>query len=320
MTDRAENWQNSIEGTWHGLPSVFDRDGNHVGYIKVDRSSQARENGVTYYMDTTADIRGPLRARFEAARFAFGVEDVGGDRCYMGPDFVGAGHPYGAVVDAHYYSPGWMTDLRTMVHILPDGVTQAYSSLLYEGPTLLAVFNGMYRMSTDYDSNPVTARAIDSFVAQERSAGPTTHVLPFKHAGCWTGELAVFDPKGESAGTAQVTVDYRPTSLLRADVQLHVVGDIEVHARYTRSRHGNRHSFEGPELYGNAISYGRALYTSQHLYGRPLKIRGREFLLDDGHNMSAVWQVYGSDHMLLTLYGVLSWQPGEQVMSEARPR
>ncbi len=320
MSDRASKWQNSIEGTWHGIPSVFDRDGNHVGHIKVDRSSVDSENGVTYFMDTSVDIAGPLRARFEADRFAFGVEDVGGDRCYMGPDFVGAGHPYGALVDAHYYSPGWMTDLRTMVHILPDGKTQAYSSLLYEGPTIVAVFNGLYRMSTDYETNPQTRETIDAFTAGERTNGSKSHVLPFKHAGSWTGNMAVYDPKGASAGAAEVRVDYRPTSLLRADVQLHVVGDIELHASYTRSRNGNRHCFEGPELYGNAISYGRALYTTQHLYGRPLKIRGREFLIDDQHNMSVAWQVFGSDRMLLTLYGVLSWQPGEEVLSAAKPR
>ena len=32
-----------------------------------------------------------------------------------------AGQPYGALVDAHYYSPAWQADLRTMVHILDDG-------------------------------------------------------------------------------------------------------------------------------------------------------------------------------------------------------
>ena len=34
------------------------------------------------------------------------------------------GYPYGMLVDAHYYSPGWTSDLRTLVHILPDGKTR----------------------------------------------------------------------------------------------------------------------------------------------------------------------------------------------------
>lgn len=314
-SERASNWQKSIQGTWHGIPSVFDADGNHVGHIKVDRSSVDREGKTTYFMDTAVDVQGPLRARFAAERFAFGVGDVGGDRVYLGPDFVGAGHPYGALVDAHYYSPGWMTDLRTMVHILPDGQTQAYSSLLYEGPTIVAVFNGLYRLSNDYQLNPDTTRAIDAFTESERHAGATPHVLPFKHAGRWTGQLAVHDPSGTEVGQAAVDLGYRPQSLLRAEVELRVTGDIELSARYTRARHGNRHTFEGPELYGNAISYGRALYTSQHLYGRALKIRGREFLLDDAYRMSVAWQIFGSDRMLHTVYGCLSWQPGDEVLS-----
>lgn len=311
---RAKTWQKNIEGTWYGIPSVFDADGNHVGHIKVDRSSVDEDGRTTYYMDTHMDVRGPLRARFEAHKFAFGVQGTE-DRIYLGPDFVGAGHPYGSLVDAHYYSPGWMADLRTMVHILPDGETQAYSSLLYEGPTILAVFNGLYRMAQDYDVNPDTSRDIDRFLDGERAAGNTPHVLPFKHAGRWTGELAVHDPTGAAAGRARVEIDYRPQNLLRAAVELRVTGDVELQASYVRSRHGNRHTFEGPELFGNAIGYGRALYTSQHLYGRSLKIRGREFLLDADYNMSAAWQVFGSDRMLHTLYGRLAWQPTEEVLT-----
>ena len=315
QSERATRWQKNIQGTWYGMPSVFDAEGNHVGYIKVDRSSVDRDGKTTYFMDTRIDVRGPLRARFEADKFAFGVGDVGGDRVYLGPDFVGAGHPYGSLVDAHYYSPGWMTDLRTMVHVLPDGQTQAYSSLLYEGPTIVAVFNGLYRMSNDYDVNPDSAKAIDLFTVSERDAGPRPHVLPFKHAGRWSGELAVHDPSGADVGRATATIDYRPLSLLRAEVDLRVTGAIELAARFTRSRHGNRHTFEGPELYGNAIGYGRALYTTQHFYGRALKLRGRDFLLDDDYGLSVAWQIYGSDRMLHTVYGCLSWTPTEEVLA-----
>jgi hypothetical protein len=314
-SERAANWQKNIQGSWHGMPSVFDADGNHMGWIKVSRSSVERGGVTTYYMDTEVDVGGSLRARFEASEFAFGVGDVDGDRVYLGPDFVGAGHPYGSLVDAHYYSPGWMTDLRTMVHVLADGRTQVYSSLLYEGPTIVAVFNGLYRMANDYGINPDTTGAIDRFVTSERAAGRRPHVLPFKHAGRWTGELAVHDPSGAARGAAAVSIGYRPTSLLRAEVELEVTGDVELSARFTRARNGNRHTFEGPDLYGNGIGYGRALYTSQHLYGRALKIRGRDFLLDDDHGLSACWQLFESDRLVHTLYGCLSWQPAEQVLT-----
>jgi len=57
------------------------------------------------------------------------------------------------LVDAHYYSPGWTSDLRTLVHILPDGKTQVYSSLLYDGPAINAVFNGVYKVKTNNSPN-----------------------------------------------------------------------------------------------------------------------------------------------------------------------
>ncbi|NJN44731.1 MAG: hypothetical protein HC806_08445, partial [Anaerolineae bacterium] len=119
-TEQPSTWQERITGEWHGLPSVFDAQGNHVGYNKVYRSSVFENGMTTYYMDTTMEATGPLRARFESKEFAFGVKDSDQDRIYMGPDFMGAGHPYGSLVDAHYYSPAWTSDLRTMVHILPD--------------------------------------------------------------------------------------------------------------------------------------------------------------------------------------------------------
>ena len=145
MTDNndASTWQQTIEGEWYGVPSVWDVDGNHTGWIKVARSSRHVDGVTTYYMDTKFDNDGPLRARYEFSKFAFELNDDDKNRVYLGPDFIGAGHPYGMLVDAHYYSPAWRADLRTMVHILDDGETQIYSSLLYDGPTISGVFNGV---------------------------------------------------------------------------------------------------------------------------------------------------------------------------------
>ena len=146
-------WQERIEGEWHGCPSVFNAEGHHVGYNKVSRSSVFEAGRTTYFMDTKLDATGPLRSRFEARDFAFGVEDSDQDRIYLGPDFMGSGQPFGSMVSARYYSPAWTSDLETMVHILPDGNTQVYSSLLYDGPTVAAVFNGVYTLSRDWLKN-----------------------------------------------------------------------------------------------------------------------------------------------------------------------
>lgn len=310
----ASNWQKRIEGDWHGMPSVFNAEGHQVGRIKVSRASIFADGRTTYTMDTALDVTGPLRSRFEAKDFAFGVKDGDGDRIYMGPDFFGAGQPWGALVDAHYYSPAWQADLHTMVHVLPDGKTQAYSSLLYEGPTIVAVFNGLYKMATDYGTNPETTRFIDNFVESERNAGSNPHVLSFKHAGRWSGDLTAYGPNQQPAGPAKVTIDYRPASLLRAAVDVRIDGPFEKRFRCERSRQGHRHTFDGPEVFGNAIGYGRALYTSQHLHGEALHIEGREFLLDDNYTMSVVWKVRKSGKLAHVLYGVLKWEQGDEVL------
>jgi hypothetical protein len=314
-TKKASDWQKRIEGDWHGVPSVFDAEGHHTGHIKVSRASLYEGERVTYTMDTLSDVRGPLRSRFEAKDFAFGVRDDGKDRVYMGPDFMGAGRPWGAVVDAHYYSPAWMADLRTMVHVLPDQKTQVYSSLLFEGPTLIAVFNGLYKVGNDYGQNAETTRFIDGFLERERKVGQNQHILPFKRAGRWVGELTTYASTGDLAGTTKVSIDYRPTTLLRSTFDVHLTGAFERRLRYERARVGHRQLFDGPDVYGNAIGYGRALYTAQHFHGHALSIEGREFLVDDDYSMSVVWKVRRSGDLEFVLYGLLTFEPGEIVLA-----
>jgi len=76
---------------------------------------------------------------------------------------------------------------------------------------------------------------------------------------------------------------------------------------FTRHRNGNLHNFEG-DINGNAIGYGRALYTSQHFAGEAYKIKGREFFYDTEHNLSVVWQVFKGDIQEYMVYGVLKWE------------
>lgn len=312
--EKPSKWQEKITGEWHGMPSIFDAEGNHVGYNKVYRESSFEGDRVTYTMDTRLEAIGPLRARFEASAFSFGVQDKGTDRIYMGPDFMGAGHPFGMLVDAHYYSPGWTSDLRTMVHVLADGETQVYSSLLYDGPTINGVFNGVYKVAYDYHTNPDTKAQIDAFTAQEKIDGKKPHVLPMKQAGQWTGEMQVYNEAQELVGTNQVTMRYKPLTLLRAEMEIEVSGVIERSYRFQRVRNGIRHTFEGPDVVGNSIAYGRALYTSQHFYGEALKIRGREFIIDDDFTMSVVWDWLASDKRQYMTFGLLNWEPGDIVL------
>ena len=314
--NNPSTWQEKIEGEWYGCPSVFNPEGHHVGYNKVNRSSVHEEGKTTYFMETKLDATGPLRSRYEARTFAFGVQDSDQDRIYMGPDFMGSGQPFGSLVCAQYYSPAWTSDLETMVHILPDGETQVYSSLLYDGPTIAAVFNGVYKVAFDYEQNQETKERIDGFVAGEKINGKTPHVLPFKNAGHWKGVMNVYSADQQPVGEEHVTIHYRPQTLLRASSVVETEGVLNNRYEFVRQRNGHRHAFEGPDMFGNAIGYGRALYTTQHLYGKATRIRGREFIIDDDFTMSVVWQIFESGRPKYTAFGVLEWTEGEQILRE----
>jgi hypothetical protein len=307
---QPSEWQKRIEGVWYGRPAVFEPDGTLIGYNNVFRSSVFKDGKTTYFMDTQLQGTGALRYRFDAREFAFGLNDTGRDRIYLGPDFIGAGHPTGMLVDAHYYSPQWSADLRTMVH-LPDKETEVYSSLLYDGPTLCGVFNGIYKVAFDYETNEDTKARIDSFIETEIANGGKPHVLPAKTAGVWTGEMEVFGADQQRLGVNRVTLRYQPTALLRAKVTLTIEGVVNKQVTFERFRSNNRHTFDGPDVFGNAIAYGRALYTSKHFYGEALKIKGRDFLIDDQFTISAVWQFFASDQKLYTTYGILRWKADE---------
>ena len=304
----ASDWQQRITGEWYGLPSVFDADGSHTGFNKVSRASVFKDGGVTYSMQCNFMNAGPLRNRFEIRDFEFGVDDQGNDRIYQGPDFYGAGHPYGSLVDSHYYSPGWRADLNTMNQILADGVTQVYSSLLYEGPTLFAVFNGVYLNAHDYDSNPDTRARIDDHLEAERELGSWPYTVPDRVGGQWTGECEVFGADQKRQGTVQVRMRNDPIDLVRAEVTLEMPGTTDRALRFIRTRSGgNRYTYDGPDLWGNAIAYGRALYTSQHYADEAAKITGREFLLDRSHRMAVAYKLYRGDAMTYIIFGPLDW-------------
>ncbi len=311
MSDEASEWQQRITGEWYGLPSVFDADGNHTGFNKVNRSSVFEDGVTTYYMHCNFMNTGPLRNRFEIRDFAFGVDDQHDNRVYLGPDFFGAGHPYGSLVDSHYYSPAWRADLNTVNQILPDGETQVYSSLLYEGPTLFSVFNGVYLNAHDYDTNPETKARIDAFLEEERDMATWPHVLPDRVAGTWNGSCEVFGADQKPKGEVEVTVRHEPIDLVRANQTWTMTGEIDRTFSYVRQRNGNRHTYEGPDLHGNAIAYGRALYTTQHHCSEPFKIKGREFIIDRDYTMAVAWKLSWGDRMTDVVFGPLSWIPDD---------
>lgn len=314
---QPSKFQQAITGEWHGMPSVFDADGNHTGFNKVNRASVFEGDRTTYWMETDFKNSGPLRNRFDTAgaRFEFGVIDSDSNRIYCGPDFVGSGRPYGLLVDSNYYSPGWNTDLRTVNLILPSHGLQVYSSQLFEADTLVAVFNGLYVVTQDHDSNPDTQAFVENFLAQEQQAASKPFILPVKHAGQWRGEFEVYDDKQQLLGTTAVLIDYTPVSLTSADVRVQLSGVIDRSFSYRRSRTNQVHRFEGPDVFGNGRAYGRYLWSTQHFYGEALKIKSRDTLLDDKGTLCAIWNFYAGGKEQYTAFGVLDWHPGEQVLN-----
>lgn len=311
MTEaQPSEWQQKITGEWYGAPSVFDALGTHQGYEKVARASVFEDGKTVYWMKTELEGGGPLRPRFElGAQFEFAVQDSDAHRIYQGPDFYGAGEPFGMLVDAHYYSPAWQADLRTMVHILDDGETQVYSSLLYDGPTICAVFNGVYKVAFDYATNAVTRQRIDDFTALEKSRGPRPHVAPTKSSGRWSGSMKVYDSQQNEIGKNDVVIHHKPIDLLRAEQTVEISGTFDRTYTVVRERQGNRHTFHGPDVWGNSHAYGRANYISQHFTNEWIKCKGREFLLDpETLDMSVAWQFAEGENLKWTTYGLLTWE------------
>ena len=109
-------------------------------------------------------------------------------------------------------------------------------------------------------------------------------------------------------------MEYKPIDLRRAEVVLTMEGVVNDKLSFTRYREGQRHDFCGPDLYGNGYAYGRALYTSQHYQGQAKKLKGRDFIIDDQYTMSCAWQIFESDVMTSTMFGVLKFEPEEEVL------
>lgn len=311
----TSEWQKRIEGEWHGRPGLFDAEGNHVGFERVDRASVVEDGVSRYWMHTSLEGAGPLRNRFElGAHFDFGIVDSDQNRVYCGPDFYGTGQPYGLFVEANYYSPGWQADLRTWNQVLPDGETQVYSSVLHDGWAVCAVFNGIYKRTFDHKTNPETQKFVDEWIALETQRGSRPQVLPTKEKGAWKGELFLNPVDQSDAGKVDVVIEHDPLSLRRARQQITWSGDLERSYGFERLRDGARTQYEGPDVWGNAISYGRALFTTQHIMNADSrgveKIRGREVLIDpDTRELAVVWQLMSGETTTHFVHGLLTWDP-----------
>ncbi|ARN74108.1 hypothetical protein [Oceanicoccus sagamiensis] len=315
MSDQPSNFQKAITGEWHGTPSLFEPDGTHVGWNKISRESSFDNGRTTYWMETGIDAVGELRHRFDLpTKFEFGVIDSDQNRIYTGPDFVGSGRPFGTLVDSYYYSPGWNVNLRTVNQIIPEMGIQAYSSQMFEADTLVCVFNGLYINTPSDDKSPETLQKIADWQTKERAQGGKQFVLPPKHEGTFSGEFEVYNNKQELVGTNKVTVKHRPLNLLHTEQEITIEGVINKTFKALRTRNKNRYQFHGPDVHGNATTYGRYLYATRHFYGEPGHMWSREIMCDDDNTLICAWQFFDSGIPQYMTHGVLRWEEGEQVL------
>ncbi|ROO88537.1 hypothetical protein EDD29_6208 [Actinocorallia herbida] len=307
MSEPSE-WQTRIAGEWHGRPSLFDGQGVWCGYEDIRRSSVFEDGKTMYYMDGGLEGGGKLAGQFRlGAPFAFGVIDSDADRVYTGPDFYGTGQPYGGFVDAHYYGPGWQVDLNTWNHNLPDGETQVYSSVLYQGWTVVGCFNGVYKRpsSPDYD--------IPGHLAAETRNGPVPFILPTKQTGGYTGVCELWGADQKLIGDVTVTLELEPIDLLRTRAHVTWSGAIERSYTVEQRRDGTKMFYEGPDAWGNSQAFGRANFPSVH-FTDVTKIKGREFMIDATPGMSAGetlavnYEVFEGNRLSGVIHGVLTWR------------
>lgn len=311
--EQPSKWQQLISGDWHGMPALFKPEGTQVAFNRVARSSVFENGRTTYYMHTNFDGADVFTSRFQIPEFAFGVIDSDKDRIYTGPDFIGTGRPFGPLVDSEYFSPGWNVQLRTVNHIVPERGLQVYSSQLFEGNCLVAVFNGLYINTRDEE--PATLQRIDDHLAAERVNAKKPFVLPVKHQGRWRGTMEVYSPEQELIGENEVVIEYTPKDLVSAQMDVTVSGVVNRKFSYLRSRNANHHQFHGPDAYGNGMSFGRYMYARNHFFGEAATLDSRETLIDDKFSLCCYWQFKKSQREQFNTFGVLEWEPGENILT-----
>jgi hypothetical protein len=307
-SDLSEKWHKQVEGIWHGCPGVYDHDGQWQGYTQADRSIFIDQDGQHLIrVDTKVNCFGRLRARLETPTHLLRVKHVENKRVYEGPDFYGAGYPYGTLILGNDYCVPWSTDNRVTVQLLPGAQLQAYSNVAYEGNTLVCVISGLYRLSRDHETNADTQQLIARHREDEITRSKDVHILPRKTAGVFRGELETYTPDQKLVGMTTVNWDHMPVTQYRCVQDMKLSGAMTRSVRMERTRHENHHFFEDG-LWGNGIGFGRAMFWRGNFKSETTRLVGRDFQLDDG-SLAVVWELWRADQLEHVLHGVLKFEP-----------
>ena len=306
MSERSD-WQQKVEGVWHGLPSVFSPTGEHNGHIRVYRhlDFDAQQQPVFRVINEVASPCEITRAIADCPEITLYVADAGNSRVYTGPHIYGAGHPFGTTLLGNDYIHAWQTDTAVIVQLLPDGITQLYSCLTYQGPVLTGAILGRYRNVRD--ESPKSQAVLARFLQEERAEGNRPVADALRQPGCWTGSVAVYGSDNQGLGNADARFQQIPVDAGHTRLTLSLEGAMDVHAETCVNWHSQHQcAFAGPDFYGNAMAFGRALFSTRYLQGQAVKVVSRTTLLGD--QLAVVWAWYEHGQLTRVIHGLLDWQ------------
>jgi hypothetical protein len=317
QVEPPSDWQRRMEGVWHGLPAVFDPAGIHLGFIHSEQTVERDGAGAPVYrVRDRAHFTGPLLDRLTRSELDLRILDTGTSRVYDGRDIFGAGRPFGPVLLGSDYIKPWGCDSSVIVQLLDGGKRKVYSVLFYQGPTLLAALHGCYLLTYDHAESPSTRATIADFFGDERAAAPRPYAGITLQPGRWHGVADVAANDGRTFGQCEVTLEQRPLGEAETELAVAIRGSLSYSWRYVRRRDEHHYRCDGPDLFGNGIAFGRALFTTCYVRGQALKIVGRELPLDRGRALSVVWQlVRDEDALEAVISGALEWESGSPPVS-----
>ena len=303
--DLSAKWHHQVEGIWHGMPAVYDAAGGFHGCIQADRAIYLDDAGRPLIRVKTdlSRVTGPLRQRLEHDEHLLRVAHLEDKRVYEGPDFYGAGYPYGSLILGNDYCVPWLADNRVGVQLLPDGERQAYSTILFEGPAMLGIIVGLYRQTKDYADNPQTRRDIAAFREAEVAAATSVYGQPAGRS-VWTGNLEVRDGGQKKVSHSQARLERQQQSHFRWDNRLQLEGGLTCSYAWSNARHEGLWTCEG-DLWGNGRAWGRALYSTLHVRSETRRLKTREFLLDGGRRLAVILEFYRAEEPEYVVHGLL---------------
>ena len=169
----TSEWQRRVEDTWFGYPVVFDAAGAAAGLHPGQPHGGRQESGDPEIVVTNdMDFDGPVFDRIQQRDLVLRITDTGHGRVYDGRDFHGGGTPFGRLLLGQDFIVPWGLDTVVVVQVLPDGVSQVYSNLAYQGPRLVAALGGHYRVGvTD----------VEAFEAEQREWGSSRLRVGWPH-------------------------------------------------------------------------------------------------------------------------------------------